>query len=87
LEVGEVTRAVFLGCRHLRFDAVFMAKRQFLANGAVFWLRDEAPQMVQFCQYFGRINSPYACLSKRAAICTRFKEAEHNFEIPDEEGT
>ena len=76
----------FTACKHLRFDDGFLAKKQVLGSGKVFWMRDVHPSMVQFCGRRGRINNPEACTDKKHAWCSCYEECVHEVEessIPD----
>jgi len=77
----------FTACKYLDFSDSYLAKKQVLGNGKVFWLRDVSydptlPAMVQFCSKRGRINTPEGCTKERFAACSYYEEIEHN--VPDE---
>ncbi len=77
----------FTACKYLDFSNNYVAKKQILGNGKVFWLRDVSydpslPAMVQFCLKRGRLNNPEACTDKKYAHCSDYEEIVHD--VPDE---
>lgn len=80
----------FTACKHLDYSDNYIAKKQVLGSGKVFWLRpvidDSYPSMVQFCKKRGRLNNPESCTEKRYAACSCYDECMHDVEnssIPD----
>ena len=82
-----MTKTTFTGCKHLDFETNFLScKKQTLADGSVFWLRDvdpDLPLMVQFCKLRGRLNHPLHCLKVCHAVCRLYEAAEHTVEVED----
>lgn len=77
----------FTACKHLDFSDNYIAKKQVLGSGKVFWLRDvfynpTLPAMVQFCTKRGRLNNPEQCTTEGHAACSEYVDYEHN--VPDE---
>jgi len=81
----------FTACEHLDFsDNYHNCKKQELASGKLFWLRDVSydptlPAMVQFCKLCGRLNNPEACTTAEHARCSYYKEFEHDIAYIEEE--
>ena len=78
----------FTACKFLDFSNNYVAKKQILGSGKVFWLRDisydlSMPAMVQFCSKRGRINDPEGCTCEARAYCPDYVEFEHD--VPDAE--
>jgi len=73
----------FEGCEHLDFLPNYgNCKRQEIAGGGLFWMRDvdpSMPSMVQFCKKRGRLNFPEACLKK--GECSDYKKIEHCVDV------
>lgn len=76
----------FTGCKHLDFDDNYVARKQILGSGEVFWLRDVEPglpAMVQFCKLRGRLNFPTACLKECNKQCSEYEAVTHNVDVPN----
>lgn len=81
------TGCKFVACKHLDYSDNYIAKKQILGTGKVFWLREapypDAPVMVNFCQKRGRLNSAESCHTPNKAMCSDYEDFEHVVTVPD----
>lgn len=80
--MGNIVK--FRGCEHLDFETRYTAKRQQTPKG-LFWMREAAPSMVQFCKKKGRIYGCESCLSEANKQCNSYNEIEHSVSVSLEE--
>ena len=80
-EEKTTTVVEFKGCKFLDFEPNYVAKRQATPAG-LFWMREQSPQMVQFCKKRGRVYGCETCLTEAKKACNDFEETTHFVELP-----
>lgn len=77
-------KVIFTGCEHLDFEPKYSAKRQQTEMG-LFWMREAAPSMVQFCKKKGRLYGCQSCLCEQEKQCNSYNEVTHEVEVSIDE--
>jgi len=77
----------FNACKYLDFSDNYIAKKQILGIGKVFWMRNvrdsTLPAMIQFCSKRGRLNDPEASLCEKHKLCSDYVDFKHVVNVPD----